>query len=305
VDSPTNPMVSMPDLSVVRRGLERAELVVVQDAYFPTETTDLAHVVLPAAQWAEKEGVTTSSDRRISYMPALVPPPGSARPDWAIFAALGRRLGFGNAFAYASSEDVFVDYRRSTAGTPVDCTGVTYARLQREGGIQWPCPEGRTDGTSRLYGDLRFATSDKRAHFHIPRWRQTTQHSGETRMILTSGRERDQWHTMTRTGNVPQLLKGCPSPYVAVHPSHAARLGLRDGAWAEIRSPGRAGVRHIVRITDDVLSGMVFVPFHWGKHRHDSGSINELLDSEADPRSKQPALKFQSVLIRAVTGAQD
>jgi ferredoxin-nitrate reductase len=140
----------MPDLSSVRRGLQRAELVVVQDAYFPTETTDLAHLVLPAAQWAEKEGVTTSSERRVSYLPALAPAPGSARPDWAVFADLGRRLGFEGDFAYASAEDVFLEYRRCTAGTAIDITGVSYARLQRDGGVQWPCPDTAHAGARRL-----------------------------------------------------------------------------------------------------------------------------------------------------------
>jgi ferredoxin-nitrate reductase len=292
----TNPMVSMPDLSVVRRGLERAELVVVQDAYFPTETTDLAHVVLPAAQWAEKEGVATSSERRISYLPALVSPPGSARPDWEIFADLGRRLGFDKAFAYTRAEEVFEEYRRSTAGTPVDITGVSYARLRRDGGIQWPCPAGATDGSPRLYEDGRFATADGRARFRAPNWRQPAASVGGL-LTLTSGRERDQWHTMTRTGNVPQLLKSCPTPYVAVHSSDATRLGLADGAWAELRR-GRHEARYEVRITDDVLPGTVFVPFHWGGHRHSGGSLNSLLDSEMDPVSKQPGLKFQAVRMR-------
>jgi anaerobic selenocysteine-containing dehydrogenase len=297
----TNPMVSMPDLSVVRRGLEQAELVVVQDAYFPTETSDLAHVALPAAQWAEKEGIATSSERRICYLPELVPPPGTARPDWAIFADLGKRLGYGEAFAYSCAQDVFAEYRRSTAGTHVDITGVTYARLQRDGGVQWPCPEGAADGASRLYADTRFATSDGRARFLVPTWRKPPASSADV-LRLTTGRERDQWHTMTRTGNVPQLLKTCPTPYLAVHPADATRLGLVQGGWAELLgSPERGMARYEVRVTDDVLPGMVFVPFHWGSHRHTGGPVNALLDSEVDPRSKQPGLKFQSVLVRPLT----
>jgi anaerobic selenocysteine-containing dehydrogenase len=297
----TNPMVTMPDLSCVRRGLERAELVVVQDAYFPTETTDLAHVVLPAAQWAEKEGVATSSERRVSYLPALVPPPGAARPDWAIFAELGRRLDFGAAFSYRRAEDVFVEYRRSTTGTPVDITGVSYARLRRDGGVQWPCPAGAADGASRLYADGRFGTADGRARFHVPTWRRPAEAAAQA-LTLTTGRERDQWHTMTRTGNVPQLLKSCPTPYVAVHPADARRLGLVEGAWAEIRVAGRGQARYEVRVTDDVLPGIVFVPFHWGAHRHTGGSINTLLDPAVDPRSKQPGLKFRAVQVRPAPG---
>jgi ferredoxin-nitrate reductase len=293
----TNPMVSMPDLSTVRRGLERAELVVVQDAYFPTETTNEADIVLPAAQWAEKEGVATSSERRISYLPALVAPSGSARPDWAIFADLAQRLGFTDAFAYTQAEDVFVEYRRSTAGTPVDITGISYARLQRDGGIQWPCRDEAGDGARRLYADGRFATGDERARFHVPTWRQQTSTVPE-HVTLITGRERDQWHTMTRTRHVPQLLKSCPTPYVAIHPSDAARLGLEEDDQAELRAAGRGESRYAVRITDDVLPGMVFVPFHWGALRHEGGSVNALIETAVDPRSKQPSLKSQPVQVR-------
>jgi anaerobic selenocysteine-containing dehydrogenase len=293
----TNPMVSMPDLSVVRRGLERAELVVVQDAYFPTETTDLADIVLPAAQWSEKEGVATSSERRISYLPALVAPPGNARPDWAIFADLAQRLGFSDAFAYTKAEAVFVEYRRTTAGTPVDITGISYARLQRAGGIQWPCSDEAGDGASRLYADGRFATDDGRARFHVPTWRQPT-NSAPYLVTLMTGRERDQWHTMTRTRHVPQLLKSCPTPYVAVHPSDAARLGFVEDDQAELRVVGRGESRYAVRITDEVLPGTVFVPFHWGALRHEGGPVNTLLETAVDPRSKQPSLKSQPVQLR-------
>jgi anaerobic selenocysteine-containing dehydrogenase len=293
----TNPMVSIPDLSVVRRGLERAELVVVQDAYFPTETTDLADIVLPAAQWSEKEGVTTSSERRISYLPALVAPPGAARADWAIFADLAQRLGFAEAFAYTQAEEIFAEYRRSTAGTPVDITGISYARLQREGGIQWPCRDEVGDGVSRLYADARFATDDGRARFHVPTWRQSPNTAPELVTLLT-GRERDQWHTMTRTRHVPQLLKSCPTPYVAINPSDAAGLGLKEDDEAALVAVGRGESRYAVRITDEVLPGTVFVPFHWGGLRHAGGPVNMLVESTVDPRSKQPSLKSQPVQLR-------
>ena len=293
----TNPMVSIPDLSVVRSGLERAELVVVQDAYFPTETTDLADIVLPAAQWSEKEGVATSSERRVSYLPALVAPPGAARPDWAIFADLAHRLGFADAFAYTRAEEVFAEYRRSTAGTPVDITGISYARLQREGGIQWPCRDAVDEGATRLYADARFATDDGRARFHVPTWRQTPSATPELVTLIT-GRERDQWHTMTRTRHVPQLLKSCPTPYVAIHPSDAAGLGLEEDDQAELRAVGRGASRYAVRITDEVLPGTVFVPFHWGSLRHAGGPVNTLVGTAVDPRSKQPSLKSQPVQLR-------
>ena len=296
----TNPAVSVPWLAQVRAGLERAELVVVQDAYFPTETASLADVVLPAAQWAEKEGTTTSSERRVSYMAELVPPPGETRPDWVIFAELARRLGFDTrAFGFRTAEDVFEEYRRCTAGTAVDITGLSYARLRQEGGIQWPCQEGASacPGTERLYADLQFATADGRARFHVPVWRQPDQ-SDCAPLVLTTGRERDQWHTMTRTGRVPQLLKSCSEPYLALHPEDADALRIANGDWVEVLSPDRGSARFAARVTPDLLPGLVYAPFHWGAQRHSGGSINEATGPELDPVSMQPALKLSPVRIR-------
>jgi anaerobic selenocysteine-containing dehydrogenase len=131
----------------------------------------------------------------------------------------------------------------------------------------------------------------------VPTWRAPAELTGN-RLVLSTGRERDQWHTMTRTGHVPQLLKSCPAPYVAIHPSDAARLGLAQGDCADIISDARDAVRFEVKITEDVLPGSIFVPFHWGAHRHAGGAINTVLDTEADPRSGQPGLKFQAVRVR-------
>jgi anaerobic selenocysteine-containing dehydrogenase len=298
----TNPLVSMPDLATVQAGLERAELVVVQDAYFPTETAELAHLVLPAAQWPEKEGTMTSSERRISYLPALVPPRGAARPDWAIFADLARRLGYGPSFNYAGAERVFEEYQRTTAGTAVDITGLSYERLHREGGVQWPCRSGAEEaGTARLYTDRRFAHPDGRARFLAPVWRPAAEAVGPERpFVLNTGRERDQWHTMTRTGKIPQLMKSCPESYLALHPIDADQLGLAEGDWAEVSAPARGRARFKARVTDEVLPGNVFAPFHWGHHWHSGGALNEITTPDFDPASKQPGLKFSAVRVRRV-----
>jgi len=296
----TNPMVSMPDLRTVEAGLRRAELVVVQDAYFPTETAQLAHMVLPAAQWAEKEGTTTSSERRISYMSAVVPPVRMARPDWQIFAELGRRLGH-HGFEYPCAEAVFDEHRRCTVGTDMDIGGLSYARLQRDGGIQWPCPTTDHPGTSRLYSDRKFGTADGRARFVAPVWREPSDRTAIDRpLVLLTGRERDQWHTMTRTGQVPQLLKSCPEPYLAIHPADAASLGIVDGEWTEIDAPDRGSLILRARVADDVQRGAVFAPFHWGGLRHAGGPLNAATSPELDPASHQPGLKFAAVRVRRI-----
>jgi anaerobic selenocysteine-containing dehydrogenase len=299
----SNPAESMPDLGTVRAGLQRAELVVVQDAYFPTETArDFADVVLPAAQWAERDGTATSSERRVAYLPAVVSPPGLARPDWVIFADLARMLGFEHGFDYPSAEAVFREYRECTRGTSMDIAGLSYARLRSDGGIQWPCPDQTSTGTERLYARGEgFATPDGRARFHIPSWRRSPEQTDESRPLqLTTGRLRDQWHTMTRTANVPQLLKSCPRPFLAVHPSDALELGLVDGDLAEVATERRGRIALLTHVTDEVPPGIVFAPFHWGALRHAGGPVNDLTNSAFDPISKQPGLKLTAVRVRRV-----
>ena len=154
----TNPAVSMPDAERARAALRNADLVIVQDAYHPTETTALAHVVLPASQWPEKAGTMVNSERRITLMRAAIDPPGEARADWEIFAAAARRMGF-DGFDWESAAEVYDEFAALTAGRPCDQAGVSHARLEREGTIQWPCRSDEDPGTARLYTDGRFHTA--------------------------------------------------------------------------------------------------------------------------------------------------
>ncbi|MFN8525216.1 MAG: nitrate reductase [Chloroflexota bacterium] len=299
----TNPAVSLPDLKLVREGLLRAELVVVQDAYFPTETTDLAHLALPAAQWSEKEGTATTSERRIAYLPAVGARPGVARPDWQIFAELANRMGYSEGFNYRTAQEVFDDYRACTIGTDMDIGGLSYERLRSEGPTQWPCPAGSSGGTARLYTNGRFATADGRARFFAPQIRPTADRaSSAAPFSLTTGREPDQWHTMTRTGKILQLLRSCPEPYLALNPTDAARLGVVEREWLEIEAPGRGAVRLRARVTADVPEGTLFAPFHWGAHWHDGGPLNAVTTRAWDPVSKQPELKLAAVALRKCPG---
>jgi predicted molibdopterin-dependent oxidoreductase YjgC len=226
--------------------------------------------------------------------------PGLARPDWAIFADLANHLGFAPAFDFPSAEAVFEEYRSSTRGTSMDLSGLSYARLRREGGIQWPCVDVDSAGTERLYvGGEGFSTADGRAHFHVPAWRRSPEQPDERHPLqFTTGRVRDQWHTMTRTGSVPQLLKSCPRPFVALHPSDALELGLADGEMAEVAVEGRGLVALPAHVTDDLLPGTAFAPFHWGALRHAGGPVNDLTNSAFDPISKQPGLKLTAVQVR-------
>jgi ferredoxin-nitrate reductase len=174
----TNPTASAPDIDFIEKALRKTELVVVQDAYHPTATTQLAHVLLPAAQWSEKEGVMTNSERRVTYVPKLAEPPGEALPDWKIIARFARELGFQEAFAYESSEQIFAEFAGLTSGTVCDCSGLSYQRLKRDGPLQWPCPAGDHAGTARLYSDFAFPTSDRRARFVAVTHREVAEVTG-------------------------------------------------------------------------------------------------------------------------------
>ncbi|MGH8725818.1 MAG: nitrite reductase small subunit NirD, partial [Burkholderiales bacterium] len=228
----TNPAQSMPDVSAVRKALERAELVVVQEAWRHAETCDYADVLLPAATWAEKEGTVTNSERRISRVRAAVAPPGEARPDWEIAVAFARRLFPEKAklFPYASPEEIFNEHRESTRGRDLDITGLSYALLERDGPQQWPYPSGAKGGRTRLYSDGVFPTPSGRARFVATDYAPPAEATdAEYPIRLTTGRLRDQWHSMTRTGLVARLFSHSPDPEVLVSEKTLSTLGIRNG----------------------------------------------------------------------------
>jgi ferredoxin-nitrate reductase len=290
----TNPAVSLPDLHHVRRALQKAQLVVVQDVYHPTETTRLADVILPAAQWGEKEWSSTNSERMISYSPKLWEPPGAALPDWEILARFARALGFRN-FAYAAAAAVWDEFIQMTAGRPCDMAGAGAARLRELSSLQWPCPDADHPGSKRRYLDRKFATPDGRAVF-LPRDhkepREVPDH--EFPFVLTTGRLYAHWHTLTRTGKSDKLVKREPEPFVEINPEDAARLGVAEGDLMQISSR-RGTVRLPARLRDGVLPGMIFVPFHWGDEYSPGNNANYLTISAIGRIAKQPELKFCAV----------
>jgi ferredoxin-nitrate reductase len=295
----TNPMVSIPDLHQVRRALEKAQLVVVQDAYHPTETTQLAHVLLPAAQWGEKEWTSTNSERMVSYSPKLYDPPGTALPDWQILARFGRVVGL-SGFEFESAAEVWDEFRQLTTGRPCDMTGITAQRLRQATSLQWPCPDVAHPGTERRYLDRRFPTPDGKAHL-LPRDhrepRELPDH--EFPFVLTTGRLYSHWHTLTRTGKNGKLVQREPGPFVEVNPADAERLDVAEGETVQISSR-RGTVRLPVRTTDAVSEGTVFVPFHWGDLYAPAQAANYLTISATGRVSRQPELKFCAVSLEKV-----
>ena len=298
----TNPLVSLPWLDRVRAAVARCPLVVLSEAYAGTETAAIAHLVLPAAQWSEKAGVMTNSERRVTLCPAFRAPPGEARPDWAIFAELGRRLGFEEQFRYGSSAEVFAEFVAITAGRVCDLSGLSHGLLQEHGPQQWPFPTGTLPGggAPRLHTSGRFPTPTGRARLISEQPMGLGEPpDGDYPLVLTVGRYLEQWHTMTRTGQVERLLRPHAEPLLEVHPADARAHGLVDGGRAQVISR-RAAVTARVLVTDRIRQGTVFLPMHWGAAQPQACEANRLMHALGCPISQQPELKAAAVTLQPV-----
>ncbi|MBS0408625.1 MAG: molybdopterin-dependent oxidoreductase [Proteobacteria bacterium] len=300
----TNPAVSLPNAGRVREALSRCPFVVVSDCIADTDTAAFAHVKLPALAWGEKDGTVTNSERRISRQRALFPPPGEARADWRIVADVAAAMGHGEAFDWPTQASVFREWARLTAYENRDralnlsgLVGLTPAGYDALKPVQWPVAvDGR--GTPRLFTDGRFQTPDGRARM-VP-----VQPKGPASAVgaafplsLNTGRIRDQWHTMTRTGLAPDLCRHAPEPFVEVHPDVAEPLGVRDGALVRVQTAGGEAVA-LARVTDRQRPGGVFMPMHWTDAFAPSGRSNPLIAANLDPASGQPEFKHTPARLR-------
>jgi assimilatory nitrate reductase catalytic subunit len=297
----TNPAQSMPDANAVRKALSRAEFVVVQEAFRDAETCDYADVLLPAASWAEKEGTVTNSERRISRVRAAVPPPGEARPDWKIAVDFALRLQamlHGKiSFNYKSSEEVFNEHRESTRGRDLDITGLSYAVLDRDGPQQWPYPQGARSGRTRLYADGVFPTPSGRARFVATEYLPPAEEpDAQFPLRLTTGRLRDQWHSMTRTGLVARLFSHSPEPEIVVSEFDLQKNNFSNHDLVRVTSR-RGSVVMKIRASDDMRPGDAFVAMHWGGRFTGGVGTNALTVPAIDPYSKQPELKHAAIRI--------
>ncbi|MGF6776846.1 molybdopterin-dependent oxidoreductase [Paraburkholderia sp. GAS334] len=302
----TNPAHSMPDIVRVREALAKAEFVVVQDAYMQTDTVPFADVVLPAATWGEKSGTVTNSERRISRVRAAVQAPGEAKADWWIVNEVAKRIEARNAvstttlFAFDTPEDVFNEHRTLTEGRDLDIGGLSYTTLEERGPQQWPFPAKTMQGEARRYTDGIFATQDGRARFHATAYRPVAEAtSARFPFRLLTGRLRDQWHGMSRTGRVGKLFSHAPAPALSIQRGDAARRGFNEGDLVRVSSR-RGNLVLPVQLSDDVQSGTVFAPMHWSGQFLASGGINETTVPAVDPSSFQPELKHAAVRIEPV-----
>ncbi len=304
----TNPAVSMPDAGKVRRALARCPFVVVSDCTADTDTAELAHVLLPAAAWGEKDGTVTNSERRISRQRAFRSPPGEARRDWVIITDVAQRLGFAEDFAYRSAGDVFREHavlsafendgaRRFDLGGLARLDDSAYDWLEP---VQWPVRAGATSGTPRLLDDGLCPTADGRAHFIAVSQREPRFAAERTRpLILNSGRLRDQWHTMTRTGLVPKLSLHMEEPCVDLAPVDAASRAIVDGDLVRLSTRWGSAVAQ-ARVTTDQPCGSVFLPMHWTDQFAANCVVGRLANPAVDPLSHQPELKHTPVLIEKI-----
>jgi assimilatory nitrate reductase catalytic subunit len=300
----TNPLVSLPDAGRARAALAACEFVVVSDCVRATDTTAHAHVLLPAAAWGERGGTVTNSERRISRQRAFLPVPGEARPDWWIITQVARRLGHGLGFPYESAAEIFREYAGLTAagndgardldlGACATLDDAAYDALQP---VQWPLPEGGRS-TTRLFADGRFYTNSGRARFvAIQPAPPVNAPDADYPWILNTGRIRDQWHTMTRTGKAARLAAHQPEPYVELHPADGAAIGVASGALARVTSRwGEVVVR--ARHSDGQRRGEVFVPMHWSDQFASQGRVGAVVNPVVDPLSGEPEFKHTPVRV--------
>jgi assimilatory nitrate reductase catalytic subunit len=302
----TNPAASMPRADRVREALEKCPLVIVADAW-PTDTTRLAHIVLPAAGWAEKDGTVTNSERRISRQRAFRAAPGQARPDWWMFAEVARRMGWNDAFGFGGPADIFREHAALSAfendgerlfnlGALADIGDAGYDALEP---LQWPAPRpGRGVTGQRLFARGGFSTPDGRARM-IPLMHHANAARAAFPLVLNTGRVRDQWHTMTRTGRVPHLMTHVPAPSLALNHHDAAAYGVVERGLVRVESAQGAVVMRAA-VDDGVRPGDVFAPMHWTDQFASSGPVDRLVHAVTDPISGQPDLKGTPVRVSAV-----
>ncbi len=289
----TNPLVSLPNAKIVEEGLKKAKFVIVQDISNKPETLAYADVILPAATWAEKEGTMTNSERRISYLNKIVDAPGEALPDTEIIYRFAQIMGY-KGFNFPDYNAIYKEHAALTGGTNIDITGLDYDIIKKKKTVQWPYKAGEQgSGTLRLFTDKVFYTPSKKAIIHgVPDILTSEKPNEDFPLILTTGRIRDQWHTMSKTGKVNKLMQHISNAFVEIHPADARRLNIVDESLVVVTSR-RGEVRVKAKISAAIKKGVVFLPMHWGKILgNDLNRANNVTSDLVDPVSKEPDFKF-------------
>lgn len=294
----TNPAVSMPDAGKVREALAACPFVVVSDVIADTDTSAFAHVRLPAAAWGEKDGTVTNSDRTISRQRALFPLPGEAKPDWWIVKEVSRRMGWKTAFAYDRPAEIWREHCRLSAYENDGARLFALPGRSSAGNANYDAMTPfRWGGTP--FADGRFPTPDGRARLVTVRQKAISGPLAAWPLTLNTGRYRDQWHSMTRTGLAPKLARHREEPLVEVHPDDAAQLGVTDGGLARVATP-QGDSLYRVRVTPAQRRGEIFTPIHWTDRTSSGGRTGLLPRPLVDPVSGQPGFKQTPARLAAV-----
>lgn len=304
----TNPVVSLPDTEKIKRALTHCPFVVVSDCIAETETTALADLLLPSQGWSEKSGTVTNSERRISRQRRILASPGMAKPDWWIVSQVARQMGFGRAFNYLHEGHIFREYAKMTTlnnaqgqSRDLNLIGLTqlddngYSKLTPQ---QWPVVQYQNElQHQRMFCDGLFYTQSGRANFiAVTHTKPKSATNERYPLLLNSGRARDHWHTMSRTGLAPSLAKHTPEPYVSIHPETAAHFNLIQGGIANI-SNGKLNIQVRVDFDDGMAPHQLFVPIHWNQTTASNSKPCTLIASNTDPLSGQPEFKHTPVKI--------
>jgi assimilatory nitrate reductase catalytic subunit len=295
----TNPAVSLPNADAAREALGKLELFVVSENVISNDTVNAgAHVLFPAQAWGEKSGTVTNSERRISRQRVFLTSPGEAKPDWWIIGEIAKRLGFGSAFDFNSAADIFREHAALSAfendgERDFDIGGLkalSDEAFDAMAPVQWPLPLGGQP-QARFFADGGFFANDHKARFIVPEIPALRTETTPARPLrLNTGRIRDQWHTMTRTGSSPRLGQHLPEPFVEVHPDDAARHGVADGDFARVTTDfGQCTLRVVV--SERQQRGMLFAPIHWSEATATASRVGALVAAHTDPFSGQPENK--------------
>jgi assimilatory nitrate reductase catalytic subunit len=298
----TNPAVSMPELDGVLKGLDECPFIVVSDCAAHTDTLRFANVLLPAAAWGEKDGTVTNSERRISRQRSFRPPAGESKPDWWIIKEVAQRLGYARYFAYHNAASIFREHAALSAfenegrrgfdiGAYANTSNGEFENLEP---FQWPARK-QTAGVARLFSDGMFFTHNRRGKIvDVDMRAPATQPDEAFPWILNSGRVRDHWHTMTRTGLSAKLSAHIQEPYVQVHPKDAARAGLMENGLAKLTTRHGTEIFRVV-FSDAQRRSEIFCPIHWNQQFSSAGRVGRLINAATDPISGQPEFKHTPV----------
>ncbi|MGC4232717.1 MAG: molybdopterin-dependent oxidoreductase [Niabella sp.] len=301
----TNPLLSLPDVRKAEAALKKAKFVVVQEVSNKPETLQYADVILPAAAWTEKEGTMTNAERRISYLNKITDAPGDALADAEIICRFAKKMGY-KGFDYNHFSEIFDEYAALTKGTNVDISALSYDVLKKKLTVQWPYTKAHLEapddensfGTKRLFADKKFYTASQKAVIHsFEDGNKSEPITPDFPLILTTGRIRDQWHTMSKTGKVNKLKQHIAEAYLEIHPDDAVDRKIKDQQLVLVVSP-RGNVRVKAKVSTDIKKGVVFLPMHWGKILNsDLNRANNVTNNLLDPKSKEPDYKFSAVQV--------